>query len=55
MDVCQYLGQQEIFQRLGRWAQWTNWAPVLADFVVLAWFLDLDDYGSVPYFKYLSS
>ena len=26
----------EFFQRFGRWAQWTNLAPVLAEVVVLA-------------------
>ena len=36
-DVCQYFGQQKLFQRFGRWAQKTNWVPVLAD-VVLAGF-----------------
>ena len=48
-DVCQYFRQQELFQRFGRWVQWTNWAPDLADVVVLAGFLDRDDYRFVPY------
>ena len=30
-DVCQYFGQQEFFLRFGRWTQWSNFAPALAD------------------------
>ena len=36
--VCQYFGQQELLQLFGHCAQKTNWAPVLADVVVLAEF-----------------
>ena len=45
----------DLFQRFGRWAQQTNFAPVLADVVVLAGFKDRDYYRFVPYFRYLSS
>ena len=38
MDVCQYFGQQEFFQRSSRWAQETNWAPVPADVLTLPGF-----------------
>ena len=50
-DVCQYFGQQEIFQDFGRWAQKINWTPVLADVVVLARLSDRDDHRLVPYFR----
>ena len=53
-DVYQYFEQQKLFQRFGRWAQLTNWAPVLADVVVHAGFYNLDDYRFMPYFRYLS-
>ena len=55
MDVCQYFGQQELFQRFGRWAQWLICASVLADSAYLAGFFDRYDYHFVPYFRYLSS
>ena len=47
-DVCPYSVQQEFFQRFGRWALYTDGAPVLADVDVLAEFWDRDDYGLVP-------
>ena len=54
-DVCHYFGQQEFFQRFGRRALESNWAPVFADVVVLPGFYDRDDYRFMPYFRYLSS
>ena len=51
-DAYQYFGQQKLFKRFGRWAQWTNLAPVLADVVFPAGFFDRDVYRFVPYFRY---
>ena len=52
--MCQYFGQQELFQRIGSWAQYTNWEPVFDDVDVLAILYDRDDYRLVPYYRYLS-
>ena len=47
-DVFQYFGQQEFFQRFGRWVKYSDGASVLVDVVVLAGFWDWDNYRFVP-------